>query len=702
MNTPFFRRTTRLMMTCIAFAAIAFIVSCRKDDDVVDTPDNNSPAPGSLVGNSRTVDVIGQVFDESGAPLMGATVRAGYGSQSVLTDERGFFRLLDIAGYENIALVKVSKAGYFDGSRSFVPTDGQNRVRIALLAKNDAGSFSAAAGGQVSLEGVTIDFAPGSIALNGQPYSGTVHVAINSMDPSDTWNMSQQMPGSLVGANGDRFDVLRSLGMAGVELTDDSGQELQLQAGSTATVRFEVPNSLLADAPATIPLWHYSESQGYWVREGEATLDGTAYEGEVSHFSFWNCDIPAEAHLFTLTLLDDAHAGSVNPIEGAHVVITSTVFGPRDGYTDSNGVVSGLVPANEELVVNVFITCLNTETLVYTDAVGPLTADYSITWSITDLPNVALLQGQLINASGNPLDGYVYLESGGYTSTTNGSYELLACTGSDAVSGWYYEGNEICFSDPQSIELLAGENVADITVLECAAFGQPGAGGIDQEGDAFTSVIIGTQEWMSENLSVASYSDGTPIPQVTDPNVWASLTTGAWCWYDNDSATYAAIYGRLYNWYAVAGIYNVASLVDPSLRKQLAPSGWHVSADTEWSTMINFLDPNADGGIITPNIAGGKMKTTGTFEDGSGLWFAPNEMASNLSGFAGRPGGYRGSDANFNEGVFLLMGSLSQWWSYEDWDSYNGWIHGIYHHNGNAAVSLKGKKTGNYVRCLRN
>jgi uncharacterized protein (TIGR02145 family) len=699
MNTPSYRRIARLLAACMAFATLAFIVSCKKDEDNDTAPDNTTPTPGTLVGNSRTVDVVGQVFDESGAPLIGATVQAGYGSQSVLTDERGFFRLLDIAGFENIALVKVSKAGYFDGSRSFVPTDGQNRVRIALLAKNDAGSFSAAAGGQVNLENVTIDFAPGSISLNGQSYSGNVNVAINSIDPSDTWNMSQQMPGSLVGANGQQFDVLRSLGMAGVELTDDSGQELQLLSGNTATVRFEVPASLLADAPSTIPLWHYSESQGYWVREGEAALNGNVYEGEVSHFSFWNCDTPAASVLFTLNLLDDAHGGAAAAIEGAHVTIKSAIYGTRDGYTDSNGQVSGLVPPNEVLEVNVYIICGNSEVLVYTATIGPLTADYSTTWSITELPNVALVQGQLLNASGAPVAGYVYLESGGFVSTEDGSYELLACTGSDAVSGWYYEGNDLCTSNAQAVSLAAGVNTVDVNVLDCVAFGQPGAGGTDQEGDAFISVIIGSQEWMSENLSVASYTDGMPIPQVTDPTEWANLTTGAWCWYNNDSANYAASYGRLYNWYAVAGIYNVASLVDPTLRKQLAPSGWHVSSDAEWSTMINFLDPTADGGNNIPNIAGGMMKTTGTIEDGTGLWYAPNGMASNLSGFSAAPGSMRSLYGNYSN-----IGISGYWWSSSEGGNDNARFCSLNSSDGSVEFInniYSFKRAGHSVRCLR-
>ncbi|MBK8341578.1 MAG: fibrobacter succinogenes major paralogous domain-containing protein [Flavobacteriales bacterium] len=64
-----------------------------------------------------------------------------------------------------------------------------------------------------------------------------------------------------------------------------------------------------------------------------------------------------------------------------------------------------------------------------------------------------------------------------------------------------------------------------------------------------TTLICG-QTWSTRNLDVATYRNGDPIPQVTDPTAWTELTTGAWCWYNNDSVTYHA-YGRLYNWYAV-------------------------------------------------------------------------------------------------------------------------------------------------------
>ena len=157
-------------------------------------------------------------------------------------------------------------------------------------------------------------------------------------------------------------------------------------------------------------------------------------------------------------------------------------------------------------------------------------------------------------------------------------------------------------------------------------------------------VTICTQVWATKNLDVTTYSDGTVIPQVTDPSAWANLTTGAWCYSNNDPAN-GAVYGKLYNWYAVAGIYDAASLADPTLRKKLAPNGWHVPTDAEWTTLTTCL-----GGA---SVAGGKMKETGTAH-----WQSPNTAATNSSGFTGLPGGICSNDGTFN-----LSGSNGIWWS---------------------------------------
>ena len=182
------------------------------------------------------------------------------------------------------------------------------------------------------------------------------------------------------------------------------------------------------------------------------------------------------------------------------------------------------------------------------------------------------------------------------------------------------------------------------------------------------SVQIGSQIWSSKNLDVTTYRDGTPIPQVTDPTQWANLTTGAWCYYNNDPAN-EAVYGKLYNWYAVAGIHDN----DPNTpNKILAPLGWHVPTDAEWTILTNFL-----GG---ESIAGGKMKVPGNY-----YWFNNDPDSSNISGFNALPGGNR-------SGTFSGLNSRGYWWSSteQSLNSCCSWYREIYN------IGLGIYRNGNY------
>lgn len=165
--------------------------------------------------------------------------------------------------------------------------------------------------------------------------------------------------------------------------------------------------------------------------------------------------------------------------------------------------------------------------------------------------------------------------------------------------------------------------------------------------DAFQSITIGTQIWQNKNLDVTSYRDGTPIPQVTDPTQWENLTTGAWCYFNNDTSN-GVKYGKLYNWYAVAGIHDN----NPNTPyKVLAPIGWHIPSDDEWTSLTNYL-----GG---ENISGGKLKESGTTH-----WTNPNTGATNSSGFSGLPGGqgsYSSQAPTMN--IWTNNGEVAVWWS---------------------------------------
>ena len=179
------------------------------------------------------------------------------------------------------------------------------------------------------------------------------------------------------------------------------------------------------------------------------------------------------------------------------------------------------------------------------------------------------------------------------------------------------------------------------------------------------TVTIGTQVWTSKNLNVSTYRNGDVIPQVQDKNAWAKLTTGAWCYYDNDAPN-GTKYGKLYNWYAVN---------DP---RGLAPNGYHIPTDAEWTKLSDYLGKEA----------GTKMKSTsGWVENGNG---------SNSSGFSGLPGG----DRNGN-GTFGFIGEFGSWWNSTEYNTNNAWYRGLNYANGNVDRGSSSKEDGFSVRCLR-
>jgi uncharacterized protein (TIGR02145 family) len=190
-----------------------------------------------------------------------------------------------------------------------------------------------------------------------------------------------------------------------------------------------------------------------------------------------------------------------------------------------------------------------------------------------------------------------------------------------------------------------------ILISSLSAFCQKlGSGITDIDGNNYNSVIIGTQEWTKENLNVSKYSDGTIIPQVTDPTAWFSLTTGAWC-YNSNNIENSLNYGKLYNWYAVAGIHDN----DPNTpNKSIAPEGWHVPSDEDWTILTSFL-----GGEFA---AGAKMK-----ELNIGLWSPSYVNTSNNSGFSALTSGFRQNTGDFNNN-----NSNCFMWSSTEYNNPNG------------------------------
>jgi uncharacterized protein (TIGR02145 family) len=197
----------------------------------------------------------------------------------------------------------------------------------------------------------------------------------------------------------------------------------------------------------------------------------------------------------------------------------------------------------------------------------------------------------------------------------------------------------------------------------------------DQEGNVYKTIVIGTQEWMAENLNTRIYRNGDAIPTNLDNATWQATTNGAWAYFNN-AASYSCPYGKLYNWYAC---------VDT---RQLCPAGWHVPTDEEWSILTGYLG----GG----SVAGGKMKTTGTIETATGMWTTANTPATNNSGFSGSPGGLRDY-----YGYYYDIGYYGSWWSTSEYEI--DYARNCYLSYGSDDAISGGnyKQTGFSVRCLR-
>ena len=196
----------------------------------------------------------------------------------------------------------------------------------------------------------------------------------------------------------------------------------------------------------------------------------------------------------------------------------------------------------------------------------------------------------------------------------------------------------------------------------------------DYDGNVYTTVKIGTQVWMVENLKTTHYRNGDPIPNTTDNTQWSTATTGAMTWYSNDKATYNATYGALYNWYAAT---------DP---RNICPPGFHVPTAAELTKLHDFL-----GGDW---VAGGKLKEAGTSH-----WLSPNDSGNNSSGFTGLPGGYRSA----LDGAFNSLGEDGCWWSSTENGAIYAWSRSLNYFNGYMPLGngQDEKKEGLSLRLLK-
>ena len=427
----------------VVFAALLFF-SCQKEISFDDGGSMQPPDLSTKVSSS----VSGFVTDENDAAVMGATVQ--FGSSNITTDKYGYFEAKNVQVVKEAAVVTVSKTGYFKGIKTYIATEGKAAFfRIKLIPKTIVGNINAASGGTVTLaNGLSIKLPAGGIvnAAANTAYTGTVNVAAYWINPTAT-DLFNIMPGDLRGINTEgSLKLLQTFGMAAVELTGASGELLQIINGQKATLTMPIPPSLAASAPASIPLWYFDEANGLWKQEGSAVKTGNTYAGDVSHFSFWNCDMPANYVQFNCTLKNSAG----NPLP--YTLVKITVAGINSsgyGYTDSSGYVAGAVPNNANMVMEVFPT-YGCTTPIYSQNFTTTNVNISLeTITIPTASNLATVNGTVTNCASAPVtNGYIILQEG-YIFTRYQLNNLGA-----------YSFSKVFCSFPQTIALI-GEDVTN-------------------------------------------------------------------------------------------------------------------------------------------------------------------------------------------------------------------------------------------------
>ena len=405
------------LLTRLLLLVIISFSSCKKDD--------NNPDPTPVVPNTptNTTLVIGRVVDESGNPVAGASVSAG--SISSISNSDGTFVLSGVSGTSRV-FVSATKSGYFKGSRGAIAeNNGITKIEITLIENTP--NFTANSGSTNSLllsNGSGVELAANSVQdQSGASVSGSFQVSIIHLDPADPDFENKVPGGDLIGVDAaSQEQQLLSYGMLLVQMTDNSGNELQLASGSSATIRMKVPASQLSTAPSSIPLWHFNETSGKWEEQGSASLQGDTYVGTVSHFSSWNCDHPGSR----ATVRGFVRDCNGNVLPGIRVRV-----GQTSAFTDASGQYEAFVPAG----IDFDIAVESTELGIFStpNSVSSLTAG-----SVFDAPAISVacpgyVTMSLACSSGSSFNASVSVNWGAFQSVfgstqTPGTFKIAVPT----------------------------------------------------------------------------------------------------------------------------------------------------------------------------------------------------------------------------------------------------------------------------------
>jgi len=384
-------------------------------------------------GDIVHADFFGIILNQNKEAL--SNVMISIGNLTTITDVNGIFSISNASVFSNFAYIKASKENFINGSRTMIPLiDEINRLEIIMLEKNIIDTVNSGeikdvqieGGGKVTLQGKYI-------TDSGEDYIGAVEVSMHYLAPSD-FDTYSKMPGSLLGAlENNTAVILETYGMLGINLFSPSGESLNINSNSPATIEIPIDISQISMAPNTIPLWFFDDTLGYWVKEGEAVKQDGKYIGEVRHFSFWNCDDFDNSVNLCVNIKNTDNI----PLANTTVLlkVQNMPSNISSGITSISGSVCGIVPLDEILILQIYMNDCNGEEVVYEDQIGPFSSNSTIDIST----NIGIFKNTTI--SGTIIDctteesisnGYIYFVNNNNSFTyplNNGvfQFEYLYC-----------------------------------------------------------------------------------------------------------------------------------------------------------------------------------------------------------------------------------------------------------------------------------
>jgi hypothetical protein len=391
-------------------AAITF-TACNKKNDTSGNTNNTVQFDNSAM---VTASISGQLFDEDGLPLAGATVSTG--NHSFTTSANGLFYFHNISCKERAQLLTISKSGYYVGYRTLQIRKGEdNFTRVRVLKMDNAQSFSTNATATINAAGgASVKFDANSIVnkSTNAAFNGTATIYAKTIRANDA-NIEQLVPGALRGiATGGEENYLTTYGMLAVEMFDQTGAALQIAPGKTAEIRMPIEANQLASAPNEISLGFFDAVSGMWKQEGSAKKVGNEYVGKVQHFSYWSYYYTGSICNFEATFTESV---SGSPLSGYYIKLTSGgTAGSRGSCTNTSGSTTGSIPTYSSFTLQLIDGLCNT--VLYTTTFTSTATSVNLGTIPVTLPttSAATITGTVVDCAGLAIsNSIVFIDLGG-------------------------------------------------------------------------------------------------------------------------------------------------------------------------------------------------------------------------------------------------------------------------------------------------